>query len=151
MLDWFDVAPAVLFAVTAGGLAKFIGGKPAWAVLLGVGYIVFAGIIAAAAVSYAELDGLAGFAASLVAMGILVTPLWLYTNASERIPVTQAEIDATVAEAEVVLALDAMTETQEVFDHASLVRGHLEQILWRLPADASHRPQLNDLLRRLRA
>ena len=152
MLDWFDVAPAVAFAVIAGGLARFIGGNRTWAVLLGVGYIVFAGLLGAAAVSYAGLDGLVGFVASLLATAVLIAPLWLYAIASDRTPVTEAEIDATVAEAEAILALDGTTaETQDLFDYASFVRGHLEQILWRLPADASRRRQIHDLCARLRA
>lgn len=152
MLDWFDVAPAVAFAVVAGGLARLVGGKPTWAVLGGVGYIVFAGLVAAAAATYAALDGLVGFAASQLATAILVSPLWLYVNASERTPVTDAEIAATVAEAEVILAQDPVAqETHDLFDQASFVRGHLEHILWRLPADADRRQQISDLCDRLQA
>ncbi len=103
MIDWFDVAPAVAFAVVAGVLAAFVGDKPVWAVLLGVGYIVFAGFVAAASVGFVGIDGIAGFVASLLSMAILVAPLWLYTNASERTPVTRAEISATVREAKAIL------------------------------------------------
>lgn len=151
MLDWFDIAPAIAFAVIAGGLARFIGGKAAWTVLLGVAYIAVAGLVAAAAVAFAGLDGIIGLAASAVVTAILIAPLWLYTIASERTPVKDAEIDATVSEAEALLAHDSAAWSEVgLVDSAAVVRGHLENIVWRLPADASRREQvveLRDLLR----
>ena len=150
MIDWFDVAPAVAFAVVAGALARFVGGKPALAVLLGVGYIVFAAFIAAAGVGFVGLDGIIGFGASLLSTAILVVPLWLYTIASDRTPVTEEEISATVGEARAILAQDPSAQNDhDLFDQASYVRGHLDHILWRLPADAPQRAQIVEVRDRL--
>ena len=47
-IDWFDVAPAMVFAVVGASMARFIGGSSWRAVLLGATYVVAAGFIAAA-------------------------------------------------------------------------------------------------------
>lgn len=151
MIDWYDMAPAIAFAMIAGSLAHFIGGKPGWAVLLGVAYITVSGFVAAAAVTFAGLDGIIGLAASVAVTAILVTPLWLYTDASERTPVTDAEITETVAQAQALLALDGKAwHDDELLDYVSFVRGHLEHIAWRLPPAASRRQEVVELRNRLR-
>ena len=150
MLDWFDVAPAVVFAVVAGGLARFIGGKPTWAVLLGVGYIVIAGFVAAAAMAYVGLDGFVGFAASTTVAAVLIAPLWLYTIAADRTPVEQAEIDEAIADADAIVAqVKEAASDYDTHDAVDIAYDHLGHIVWRLPKGDSRRPAIRAAARRL--
>lgn len=141
-IDWFDVAPAIVFGVVAGLLARFIGGKSWLAVAAGTAYIVGAGFVAAAAVAFVGLDSVAGFIGSAAITGAFIVPLWLYVNASERRPVSEVEIDETIAEAEAAArALPGATD-HDPWDAAEMVRGHFENLLWRLAEDAPRRSEI---------
>ncbi len=64
----------------------------------------------------------------------------------------EAEISATVSEAKAILAQDPSGQNDhDLFDQANYVRGHLDHILWRLPADAAHRVQIAKVRDRLDA
>ena len=142
-IDWYDVAPAIAFAVIAGLGELLIRGTPARSLLLGVGYIVFAGFVSAAGVAFVGADGEIGFFASIAVSAVLIAPLWRYAIAADRTPVSEAEIDEALDEAEVVTAqLDAGERDYDVEDGAEFVVGHLNHILWRLADDAPRRAEV---------
>lgn len=141
-IDWFDVAPAIVFAVVGGLMARFIGGGQWRAVLLGAAYVVAAGFIAATAVAFVGIDGGEGFVASAAITVVLIAPLWLYAKASDRTPVSEFEIDETIAEAEVAAAALPGATDHDAWDTAEMVRGHFGHILWRLAEDAPRRAEI---------
>jgi hypothetical protein len=148
-IDWFDVAPAIVFGVVAGLLAGMIGGKSWLAVLAGAAYVVIAGFVAAAAVAFVGLDSVAGLVGSAAITGVFIVPLWLYVIASERTPVSEVEIDETIAEAEAVAKTLPAASGHDPWDAAEMVRGHFDNLLWRLAHDAPRRAEIVAAKRRL--
>lgn len=143
-IDWFDVAPAVAFALVAGALSGWIGGVPLRYVLSGVAYMVFAALLACAGVACFGFDGLAGFVVSIVASAVLIAPLWLYSSAADRTPVSEVEMDAALQESEKIQIRLAGGERDlgGVHDDAYDVVSQFQHILWRLARDAPRRSEM---------
>ena len=123
-------------------MARFIGGSSWRAVLLSAAYVVAAGFIAAAAIAFVGIDGGEGFVASAAITCMFIAPLWLYAKASDRTPVSEIEIDETIAEAEVAAAALPGATDHDAWDTAEMVRGHFGHLLWRLAEDAPRRGEI---------
>jgi hypothetical protein len=67
----------------------------------------------------------------------------MHVNASERTPVSEAEVDETIAASREFATDLANGKTNgELSKRAEVVLGHLDNILWRLAEDAPRRAEL---------